>query len=282
MTITAALPAIMPNRSMTRQELITAVDALYAALPEFATEIDAAVAAFNFNSTNSASVTSLTIGSGSNKSLTIDVSKSLTEAMTIKVAYRTDPTIWMLGDVISYNSGTGALVFYSRTKNGSGTYADWVIAQSPTADEVGDHCVWAHSGNGFGATKTKHKRFTTVKTNVGTAITYADDANNGATFTINEAGDYTMIVCDRNATASRDVYFGVAVNSAAGTTNIQGDSARLFYSYIKDNVIQPISFTHRFAVNDVVVVKGGTGSTYMPDASGQDDSFIVIRKINNG
>ena len=81
---------------------------------------------------------------------------------------------------------------------------------------------------------------------------------------------------------SRDVYFGIAVNSSSGTTNIQGDAAQLIYSYIKDNVIQPITIIHRLAVNDVITAKGGTGSSFMPDASGEQDSFIIIRKINNG
>lgn len=250
-------------------------------LDTFFDELDAGITAFNFNSTNSTSTTSDTIATGST-TITVQASKSYVAGMTLKVAYTTDATNWMLGEVTAYDSGTGSLTVYVRQINGSGTYAAWTISLAATPQDVGNHCVWAHSANGFGATNTKHRRYTTVKTNVGTAITYADSAANGATFTINEAGDYTITVCDRNATASRDVYFGVAVNSAAGTTNIQGDSARLFYSHIKDNVIQPISFTHRFAVNDVVTVKGGTGSTYMPDASGQDDSFFVIRKINNG
>ncbi|MBP9870661.1 MAG: hypothetical protein KBC53_04075 [Nitrosomonas sp.] len=251
-------------------------------LGTFWDELQAVIAAFNFNATNATSVTSLTVGSGANKSLTTQTGKSYNEAMTIKVAYKLDPTIWMLGDLISYDSGTGALVFYPRTKNGSGTYADWVIAQSPTADEVGNHCVWVHTGNGFGSTNTKHRRYTTAKTNVGTAIIYADSATNGATFTINESGDYQMIMCDRNATASRDVYFGIAVNSSAGTTNIQGDAALLIYSYQLSNNITPLTITHRLSVGDVVTVKGGTGATYMPDATGENDSFFIIRKINNG
>lgn len=246
----------------------------------FISELDAAIAAFNFNATNSTSVTSLAIGTGTKTIVLAETSRSYVKGMSVKIAK--DASNWMLGEVDSYTSGTNTLVVITRLIMGSGTYTDWTISQASTPQDVGDHCVWLHSANGFGATNTKHRRYTTTKTNVGTAITYADSAANGATLTINEAGDYEITVCDRNATASRDVYFGVAVNSAAGTTNIQGDSARLFYSYIKDNVIQPISFTHRFAVNDVVTVKGGTGSTYMPDASGQDDSFFVIRKINNG
>lgn len=246
----------------------------------FVDELDTAIAAFNFNATNSTSATSLAIGTGTKTIVLAETSRSYVKGMSVKIA--NDSTNWMLGEVDSYTSGTNTLVVNSRLIMGSGTYTDWVISQAATPQDVGDHCVWLHSANGFGAVKTKHRRYTAAKTNVGTAITYADDANNGATLTINEAGDYTITVCDRNATASRDVYFGVAVNSAAGTTNIQGDGARLIYSYIKDNVIQPITFTHRFAVNDVVTIKGGTGATYMPDASGQDDSFFVIRKINNG
>ena len=282
MTITAQLPATMPSRSMTREEFVAAMDAFLAALPDVTSEMDIAIAAFNFNATNSTSTTSLTIGTGSNKTLTVQTGKSYQPGMTIKPAYTTDPTQWMLGDVISYDSGTGELVFFPRTKNGSGTYAAWTISQSPTADEVGDHCVWTHTGNGFGSTNTKHRRYTTAKTNTGTAVTYADSATLGATYTINEAGLYEMVMCDRNATASRDCYFGIAVNSSSGTTNIQGDAAQLIYSYLLSNNITPLTITHKLAVGDVVTVKGGAGATYMPDATGQQDSFFIIRKISNG
>ena len=281
MTITTTLPATMPNRSMTREEYVAAWDALLAALPDFASETDLAVAAFNFNATNSTSTTSDTIATGST-TITVQASKSYVVGMTLKIAYTTDPINWMLGEVTAYDSGTGSLTINVRTKNGSGTYAAWTVSLAATPDEVGNHCVWLHTGNGYGSTKTKHRRYTTAKVNTGTAVTYADSAGDGATFTFNEAGDYAITMCDRNATASRDVYFGLAVNSVSGTTNIQGDSAQLIYSYIKDNVIQPITIIHRFAATDVLVAKGGTGSTYMPDASGEQDSYIIIRKINNG
>lgn len=281
MTISSTLPATMPTRSMTREEYVAAWDALLAALPDFASETDLAVAAFNFNSTNSTSTTSDTIATGST-TITVQASKSYVVGMTLKIAYTTDATNWMLGEVTAYDSGTGSLTVNVRLKNGSGTYAAWTVSLASTPDEVGDHCVWLHTGNGFGSTNTKHRRYTTAKTNTGTAITYADSAANGATFTFNEPGDYSITMCDRNSTASRDVYFGIAVNSVAGTTNIQGDANLLTYSYIKDNVIQPITIIHRFADGDVLSAKGGTGSSFMPDASGQNDSFIIIRKINNG
>jgi len=250
-------------------------------LDVFWPELDTAVKAFNFNATNSTSTTSDTIATGST-TITVQASKSYVLGMTLKIAYTTDPTNWMLGEVTAYDSGTGSLTVNVRTKNGSGTYAAWTVSLAATPDEVGNHCIWVHTGNGFGSTETKHRRYTTAKTNIGTAIAYADSGTDGGTFTINEDGIYEMIMCDRNATASRDVYFGIAVNSSSGTTNIQGDAAQLIYSYRKDNDITPVTITHKLAAGDVVTAKGGTGSTYMPDATGQQDSFFIIRKVSNG
>lgn len=250
-------------------------------LDTFMEEIDDVVNAMNLNSTNATSATSDTIATGST-TITVQTGKSYLPGMTIKCANTADGTKWMLGEVTAYDSGTGSLTFYSRLINGSGTYSAWTITLAATPQDVGDHCVWVHTGNGFGSTKTKHRRYGATKTNVGTAITYADSSTDGATFTVNENGNYEMIMCDRNATASRDVYFGIAVNSASGTTNIQGDAAQLIYSYRKDNDITPLTITHKLAAGDVVTAKGGTGATYMPDATGQQDSFFIIRKVSNG
>ena len=251
-------------------------------LGTFWDELQAVIAAFNFNATNATSTTSLTVGSGANKSLTTQTGKSYVEGMTVKIANTASPTNWMLGDVISYDSGTGALVFYPRTSNGSGTFADWTISQSPTTDAVGDHAVWVHTGNGYGSTNTKIRRFTTTKKNVGTAITYADSATNGATFTINEGGLYEIQCCDRYTAASNDCFFGFSLNSAALTTNIQGDSARVTMAYVKDNVYAPLTRTVKLAVGDVIRMHNGQGASFMPNGAGQDDSFFHIRKISNG
>lgn len=251
-------------------------------LDTFWDELQTVILAFNFNATNSTSSTSLTIGTGSNKTLTVQTGKSYVPGMTIKPASTASPTNWMLGDVVSYDSGTGVLVFYPRTSNGSGTFADWTISQSPTTDAVGDHAVWVHSGNGYGSTNTKIRRFTTTKKNVGTAITYADSATDGATFTINEGGLYEIQCCDRYTTTANDCFFGFSLNSAALTTNIQGDSARVTMVYVKDNVYAPLTRTVQLAAGDVIRMHNGQGASFMPNGGGQDDCFLHIRKISNG
>lgn len=252
------------------------VQQIKAAIPQ----LNVAFTALNFLSTNSTSATSLTIGTGTKTIVLAETSRSYVKGMTVKIAK--DASNWMLGEVDSYTSGTNTVVVITRLIMGSGTYTDWTISLASTPQDVGNHCVWAHTGNGYGAVATKANRFTTLKMNVGTAITYADDANNGATFTINESGDYEIMVCNRQSVTGRDVFFGVSLNSAALTTNIQGDTAGLMLSYIKDNVIQPVSGVFRLAAGDVIRAHSGQGATYMPDGNGETDSFLMIRKINNG
>lgn len=69
---------------------------------------------------------------------------------------------------------------------------------------VGTHTIIVHTGNAMGSVNTKVRRFTTVLINTGTAITYADSATNGASFTINEAGLYSIIYNDKSS-GSADV-----------------------------------------------------------------------------
>lgn len=105
--------------------------ALVAGLSTFVEEVNTVVAAFNFNATNSTSATSATIGTGASKSLTVEASKSYIKGMWITAAYTTDPKEWMSGIVESYDSGTGALVFYPTESSGhSTTRASWTVSQS--------------------------------------------------------------------------------------------------------------------------------------------------------
>lgn len=83
---------------------------------------------------------------------------------------------------------------------------------------VGEHCVSVHTGNGHGSGSTCIRRFTTTLTNTGAAITYADSASLGATFTINQPGYYEVFYID--ALSSGLAYHGISVNSAELTTAV--------------------------------------------------------------
>lgn len=76
------------------------------------------------------STTSLTVGTGS-RSLTIQAGKVYSPGQAILVADTSAPaTNWMFGQIITYDTNTGALVVSVNTTNGSGTIAAWTVSLS--------------------------------------------------------------------------------------------------------------------------------------------------------
>jgi hypothetical protein len=192
-------------------------------LDTFWDELDTAITAFNFNATNSTSVTSLLISVAS-KSLTVQTGKSYVPGQAVTIAYTTDATQWMRGEVTSYDSGTGALVVNVRVISATtGTYTAWTISQAAVEAVVTYNRVTTHTANGHGSTNNKVPRYTTASINTGTAITYADSAANGASFTINESGIYAIYTIATNSGGASN--FGVSINSTQLTTSITSITA---------------------------------------------------------
>jgi len=79
--------------------------------------------------------------------------------------------------------------------DGSTTFnlPDGSVLNNPTGT---DEFVQVKTANGHGSTDTAIRRFSTVVNNTGGAITYADSATLGATFTINEDGIYWVHYLD--------------------------------------------------------------------------------------
>jgi hypothetical protein len=77
--------------------------------------------------------------------------------------------------------------------------------------------VIVDTGNGLGSTNTRVVRFTNTQKNIGPAITYADSAANGGSFTINETGVYAIAFHSGSAGASTAL--GITVNGSALTTD---------------------------------------------------------------
>ena len=97
---------------------------------ELGPAIDAETARLNavgYGSYNASSTTSLTIGTGS-KSLTIETGKGYAVGQPVMIAETANPTYFMVGQVTSHNSGTGALVINVTNTGGSGTAAAWSLS----------------------------------------------------------------------------------------------------------------------------------------------------------
>lgn len=118
------------------------------------------------------------------------------------------------------------------------------------------HRVRVTTGNGQGSTNTVIRRYSVVEINQGTAITYADSAANGASFTINEPGIYTVHRTEDGTTAARG--FGLSISSNQLTTAIQSITAANFMTMAltgTSNGTTPsgaLTFTFRAAANDVI------------------------------
>jgi len=132
-----------------------------------------------------------------------------------------------------------------------------------TSQEANDSMVRLHTTNGHGSTNTKIRRFSTTVTNTGTAITYADSATNGSSFTINETGVYHISYTDVFNTGA---FFGLSLNSSQLTTNILGiTTADRLLSGITENNDSPetVSWQGILAKDDIIRphTHGDTDST---------------------
>lgn len=132
--------------------------------------------------------------------------------------------------------------------------------------------VIVDTGNGHGSTNTAIRRFTNIRKNTGTDITYADSATLGATFTINTAGVYALTYIDSRSTSTAT--FGVSINSAQLTTNISSITAANAIGFVQPvQQVAGCSYTIICAVNDVLRPHDNGASDDTSTAS----RFIITR-----
>lgn len=142
-----------------------------------------------------------------------------------------------------------------------------------------DSVVQVHTSNGYGATNTKIRRYTTVAINVGTAITYADEAGpsatDGGSFTIEEFGIYYIAMLD-DSNAAGNHCAGITLNSAQLTTNIQSITStdRLSANVSQGNTtITPAGWIGPLSPTDVIRSHNNGAAV----GSASNASFIIIK-----
>jgi hypothetical protein len=145
---------------------------------------------------------------------------------------------------------------------------------------VGDHCIELHSGNGYGSTNTRIRRWLTVLKNVGIGVTYADSGTLGSSFTAVQPGLYSCEYADRSTST---FCIGLSLNTTQPTVSIntQGGSPfpiaeRLVMTQASANELAFCSCTVRLAVGDVVRTHtdGNANET-------TNWAFFRIRRIGN-
>ena len=113
--------------------------------------------------------------------------------------------------------------------------------------------VWVDSGNGHGSSSTKIRRFTNTRSSIGSAITYADSATLGASFTINENGIYSLFYSDSYGAGGAQIAF--SINTTAPTTNPSSLSVTELVALSNSpsaTTVNSLSITRRLRAGDVI------------------------------
>jgi hypothetical protein len=139
---------------------------------------------------------------------------------------------------------------------------------------VAESDVYVTTGNGHGSTNTKIRRYTTTTKNAGTNITYADSASNGASFTINTTGVYTISIGDIKASG---FFVGISLNSTQLATSIISITAanELAAMYIDGGGGGCICISAYLTATDVVRPHGDGGAT----GSTREQSWFRITRV---
>ena len=201
----------------------------------------------------------------------------------IRLVKASDSTKWLVFSVSALASPSG---YKNITVANIGSSAASPFANSDAIilsftplnvvnNSVGDHSVTVHTGNGHGSTNTKIRRFTTAMVNTGTAITYADSATLGASFTINDTGIYE--VCYEEPLAGAGI-FGISLNSAALTTSIATIpvATRMAYAFHNNANSFNLSVTRTLRLSASDVIRPHTDGTISDNT---DKVFFSIRKV---
>lgn len=116
--------------------------------------------------------------------------------------------------------------------------------------------------NGWGSTRTKIRKWTTVDTNTGSDLTLTQSSTNGDEVLINTAGTYAISYTDD---FNGQAVGGITLNGTEYTTSIQTVTTKsvILGLFIAANAGYPYStaWTGNLAVNDVIRIQGEGGGT---------------------
>lgn len=174
------------------------------------------------------------------------------------------------------NVAVKCLGFILSSQSTAGTWASAptnlsVIGPKHTSPR---HEVLVSSGNGYGSTSTKIRRFSSAALNLGTAIGYVQSATAGDSFVIKEAGLYFVSYADFRAGGV--TFFGISLNSGSLTTSIDSltPPENLCMKYNQAGTYGGCSDLKRLVCGDVIRAHGGAADG---DAALAQTNFHILK-----
>jgi hypothetical protein len=149
---------------------------------------------------------------------------------------------------------SGEVLSFTASVPVSGLSATEEVVVSGTQSalvEEADSYLKINTGNAFGSTGTRIRRFTTVVANQGDDILYQDSATAGSSFTVQESGVYSINYTD---IFTANGLFGLSKNASSLTTNLSSLAATevLTTSTAAANISNQVSWTGYLAAGDIV------------------------------
>lgn len=144
--------------------------------------------------------------------------------------------------------------------------------QRPTAARS---AIWLITGNGYGSTNTKIRRFTTVQKNIGSDITLTQSAADGDSMTINKSGTYFVYYQDKHSAAETNM--GISINSSELTTSIGSVAAANVLARFTNLAAVPCcaGIVVNLVAGDVLRAHTDGSAT----ATGETESMFKVEKV---
>ncbi len=139
-------------------------------------------------------------------------------------------------------------------------------------DAVTRSVVQLRGANGYGSTATRWKRWLSAVRQVGADITYADSAVNGASFTINQDGIYSINYgCQFSAGEAAQI----SLNDTAPTAAPNASETLMSSNTAGPQAMTAMSWTGFLAAGSVIRTRstGGTAA----GTSTYGDQFVIAR-----
>jgi hypothetical protein len=206
------------------------------------------------------------------------ISRGGTNGSTATTGFNNLSPLTTKGDLVTHNNtnnirqavGTDGFVLTADSAQASGI--KWAAASGAFDTSA----VHVDSGNGHGSTADKIRRWSNIRLNSGAAITYADSATAGGTFTINSDGVYSISYNDFNSAAATRI--GITVNDTATTTSIgnpltYAQGLRAYSDPNTTSAVAHCSVTLYLLAGDVI--RAHTNGT--PDSTNTTSMFFVSR-----
>ena len=159
------------------------------------------------------------------------------------------------------------------------TGTQWVNLSAAASAVSGEVWVSRATGHGNnGGANTKIRTFGTTVRSTGSSISYNRSTTLGDTFTIQEAGVYSIYYADRSTSGAYAI--GISLNASSLNTNIgalTSDGEILAFTEHDSSGYASVSVTTRLAQGDVI--RAHTDGTPNAAASGANKFHIV--KVSN-